>query len=142
MLDASALVAALAGEPATDEVEEILRRRPPPSISAVSLCEAIDALTRVIGRPADAVHDRLDWLIADGLEVEPAWLPVARRAASIRAEHYHRADLPVSLADCFCLATAMALDTDLATTDPALARLAREVGVEVVALPDSQGRRP
>jgi PIN domain nuclease of toxin-antitoxin system len=135
-------VAALAGEPAGPEVETILRRRPGPSISAVNLAEVNDILLRVIGRDPDTVHDRLDWLFAGGLAVEPAWVPVCRLAASLRARHYHRTDMPLSLADCFCLATAMTLETDLATTDPDLARLARDVGVAVVALPDSTGHRP
>ena len=70
------------------------------------------------------------------------WVPVARLGASLRAQHYSRADMPLSLADCFCLATAMTLKTDLATTDPDLARLARDLGVAVIGLPDSTGRRP
>ena len=132
----------MAGESAGPEVETILRRRPGPSISAVNLAELTDTLVRVIGRDPDAVRDRLDWLIAGGLQVEPAWVPVGRLAASLRAQHYHRTDMPLSLADCFCLATAMTLETDLATTDPDLAALARNLGVGVIGLPDSTGRRP
>lgn len=135
-------MAALAGEPAGPEVETILRRRPAPVISAVNLAEVNDTLVRVIGREPDTVRDRLDWLIVGGLEVEPVWVPVARLAASLRAQHYHRTDMPLSLADCFCLATAMILETDLATTDPDLAALARNLGVGVIGLPDSTGRRP
>jgi PIN domain nuclease of toxin-antitoxin system len=142
VLDASALVAALAGEPAGEEVDAILRRRPPPSISAVNLAEVVDTLVRVMGRDPGAVRDSLDWLIVGGLEVEPVWLRVARLAASLRVQHYHRAEMPLSLADCFCLATAMTLESDLATTDPDLARLARDMSVDVIGLPDSTGRRP
>lgn len=142
VLDASALITALADEPGRPQVEAILRRRPPPSISAVNLAEAIEKLVRAGGLDEEAVRDRIDWLIAGGLEVEPVWLFVARSAASIRARHYHRAAAPISHADAVCLATALALQTDLATTDPHLARLARAVGVEVIALPDSTGRRP
>lgn len=111
-------------------------------MSAVNLAEAMDVLVRVGRRDAEAVRERIDWLIAGGLEVEPVWLPIARMAASLHARHYHRSDRPLSLADCICLATALTLQTDLATTDPDLARLAREVGVDVVSLPDSTGRRP
>ncbi len=60
----------------------------------------------------------------------------------LRAKHYHRERRPVSIADCICLATALRLKEDLATTDPALAAVAREEGVTVVALPDSSGQRP
>jgi predicted nucleic acid-binding protein len=63
-------------------------------------------------------------------------------ATSLRAEHYHRGRVPVSLADCICVATAITLQTDLATTDPAQAAVARAAGVEVIALPDSEGRLP
>jgi PIN domain nuclease of toxin-antitoxin system len=142
VLDASALVAALVGEPAASEVSAILRRRPPPSISAPNLAEVVDTLVRIMGRDPDAVRDSLDWLIAGGLQVEPVWIPLARLAAKLRAQHYHRTDRPLSLADCLCLATAMSLTTALATTDPHLAALARDLGVEVIGLPDSTGRRP
>jgi predicted nucleic acid-binding protein len=109
-------------------------------MSAVNLAEVIDVLVRAGGHDPGIVRDRIDWLIVGGLEVEPAWLRVSRLASSLRAQHYHRVDMPLSLADCFCLATAMILETDLATTDPDLARLARDIGVEVTGLPDSQGR--
>lgn len=45
------------------------------------------------------------------------------------------------MADCVALATAMALDRQLATSDPALLSAAVDEGCQVVALPDSQGRR-
>lgn len=99
-------------------------------------------LVRVIGYEPDSVRDRIDWLIVGGLQVEPAWVPAGRLAASLRARHYHRTDMALSLADCFCLATAITLETDLATTDPHLAQVGRDLGVEIIALPDSTGRRP
>lgn len=142
VLDASALIGALANEPARVDVEALLRRRPPPSISALNLAEVVDWLIRVDGQDDDDVRDGIDWLIVGGLEVEPAWLFEARLAAHLRAKHYHRERRPVSIADCVCLATAMRLKEDLATTDPALAAVAREEGVTVVALPDSRGDRP
>jgi PIN domain nuclease of toxin-antitoxin system len=142
VLDASALVAFLLGEPASQRVEEILRHRPPPVISAVNLSETIDRLVRVGGVPFDDVNDKIDLLMAGGLEVNPYWLPDCRRAAALRAAHYDRATAPISLADCACLATAIALTTDLATTDPILANVARSEGIRVVALPDSAGRLP
>lgn len=80
--------------------------------------------------------------MASGMEVEPVWLRIARSAASIRARQYHRVRAPISHADAICLATAKALDTDLATSDRALTEVAAAIGVEIVALPDSDGRRP
>ncbi|CAN5585479.1 hypothetical protein BH23CHL7_BH23CHL7_16360 [soil metagenome] len=142
VLDASALVAALLDEPGRDLVERLLRAQPSPSISAANLIEAIDRLERVEGHSAADVRDRIDWLIVGGLQVEPLWLTAARRAAAIRARHYHRERAPLSLADCICIASAIYLDTDLATTDPAVATVARAVGLDVVAVPDSNGVLP
>jgi predicted nucleic acid-binding protein len=81
-------------------------------------------------------------LIAKGLEVEPVWMRVMWLATSLRAEHHHREITPISLADCICIATAVTLETDLATVDPPQARVARAAGVEVIALPDSTGVLP
>jgi predicted nucleic acid-binding protein len=142
VLDASPLVAALTDEPAKAEVEELLRRRPPPSISATNLAEAIDQLVRVQGAPRNEARRQVNLLIAGGLEVEPVWLPTVSLAASLRADHYHRTKAPLSLADCICLATAVRLGAALATTDTALANAARTAGVEVIALPNANGRRP
>jgi uncharacterized protein with PIN domain len=142
VFDASALVAFLTGEPAGSQVEALLRHRPPPSISAVNLVEAIEVLVRIRGRDEDAVRDRVDWLIAGGLEIEPVGLRVARSAAAIRARHYHRVRAPISHADAVCVATAQALGSALATSDAAVAAVARALGVAVIALPDSMGRVP
>lgn len=142
VLDASALIALLLDQPACSQVSGLLRRRPPPSISAVNLAEVIDKLVRGEGHRLDDVNDSIDLLIVGGLEVEPFWLPNSRRAAVQRAIYYDRRTSSLSLADCACLATAIALKTDLATTDPALARAARAEGIEVIALPDSTGVKP
>jgi PIN domain nuclease of toxin-antitoxin system len=142
VLDASALVAFLTDEPAKRQVEELLRRRPPPTISAVNLAETIDTLVRVGGADEGAVRDRVDWLIVGGLEVEPVWLRVARSAAAIRSRHYHHTRAPISHADAVCVATAMTLGSELATCDADLGAVARSLGVPVIALPDSAGRLP
>ena len=119
-------------EPARKAVEQILRTRPT-SISAVNLAEVVDTVIRARGQDPDDVHDRVDFLIVRGLDVEPVWLRVMWLATSLRAEHYHRQTAPVSLADCICIATAISLETNLATTDPALATVARVAGVRVIA---------
>lgn len=123
------------------QVDAILRRRGT-AISAMNLAEVVDILIRRHGHEADVVRDKVDLLIAAGLEVEPLWLRVMWLATSLRSEHYHRTRSPVSLADCMCVATAISLETDLATTDPALASVARAAGVAVIALPDSNGHLP
>jgi PIN domain nuclease of toxin-antitoxin system len=142
VLDASALVAFLRDEPAAADTATLLKQRPPPTISGCNLAEVVDNLVRVYGRSPEEVNDKIDLLIAAGLDVEPYWLTHARRAAILRATFYHRTKAPISLADAACIATARLLRTDIATTDPALARVARKIGVEVVPLPDSRGRLP
>ena len=131
----------MVNEPAKSEVDAIFRRGGV-SISAVNLAEVVDALARARGHDAETVRERIDLLIVAGMEVEPVWLRVMWLATALRSQHYHRTRSPVSLADCMCVATAIALGTDLATTDPALASVARAAGVQVVALPDSNGRLP
>jgi len=105
-----------------------MRRRPPPLVSAVNLVEVIEKMIRGAGRTPEEVNDAVDLLIVGGL--------------AIRARLYHRTQSSLSLADCACLATAVRERASLATTDPALARAARGIGVDVVALPDSSGRLP
>jgi PIN domain nuclease of toxin-antitoxin system len=139
VLDASAVIAALANEPARPQVEALLRAETPPVISAVNLAEAIEWLVRLGGHSPQRVRETVNWLIVGGLQVEPVWPPLARSAAALRARHYHRTDRPISLADCFCLTTAISLAANLATTDSHLAGLAGDLGVEVIALPDSTG---
>lgn len=99
-------------------------------------------MCRVDRRDADEVRDAIDLLMVGGLEVEPVWVRVSHLAGNLRARHYHRVNAPISMADCICIATAIALETDLATTDPALARVARAAGVNVIALPDTNGVLP
>jgi PIN domain nuclease of toxin-antitoxin system len=142
VLDAYALIAFLRGEEAGAELIGLLRREPPPSISAANLAEVVDRLVRADGRSEPEVRSRIDLVIAGGMEVEPMWLTDARRAGSLRARHYDRQSANLSLADCFCLATAIKLEAAVATADPALARAARAEGVEVIALPDPSGHRP
>ena len=46
------------------------------------------------------------------------------------------------MADCFLLAHGLAEAGTVVTSDPAIAAVARALGVNVIGLPDSQGRRP
>ena len=132
----------LLDEPARPAVEQMFRARPAPVISAINLAEVGDKLVRVRGHDAETVRDRINLLLVAGLEVEPVWLRVTWLASSLRAAHYHRTRSAISLADCFCLATAVTLETDLATADASLAEVARNAGVAVTALPDSTGQLP
>lgn len=142
VLDAYALVAALAGEAARDDVEDLMAEGATP-ITAVNLAEVVDVMVRRKGRTAAEVSDRLDLLGRwEALQVVPVDRALAARAGTLRASHYHRSRRPVSVADCVAAATAEGLGEALATSDPHLAAMARDEGVEVVPLPDSRGRRP
>ncbi len=71
----------------------------------------------------------------------PIDIPTAQRAGEIRAEHYARVRAPLSLADCFLLASAEGEDK-IATADRAVIRVAEQLGIGTIPLLDSQGRRP
>jgi predicted nucleic acid-binding protein len=88
------------------------------------------------------VVEKLDWLAAGGLHVAAVDDAIGREAGRLHAAHYDRVRRPLSLADCLALATALTLGDVLATADAPLADAARAEGCSIVALPDSQGRRP
>jgi PIN domain nuclease of toxin-antitoxin system len=143
VLDASAIIALLLEEPAADDVESLLDASDAaPKLSAVNMGEVIDQLVRVRGMVFDDVIERLMWLAAGGLEIADADLEIAASAGFLRARHYRRRDQDVSIADCYALATASVLEEPLATSDQAVATVARYEEIELVALPDSTGDRP
>jgi hypothetical protein len=105
------------------------------------VAEVLDVLIRVHRTPADDALEALDRFLADVARPIPATRALAEQAALVRARHYHRRDRDVSLADCFAIATAVP-DADVATSDTAIARVARAEGLDVIALPNPRGRRP
>jgi PIN domain nuclease of toxin-antitoxin system len=143
VLDAMAIIAALAREPARPEVEILLRDdEDRPRIAAVNLAEVIDVLVRVKSFPRRQVGQAVSWLQAGGLAVVATDERIAQVAGDLRARHYHRINCAVSICDCVALATAQTLGEGLATADPALASVARADGTPLIPLPDSRGRRP
>ena len=139
VLDASALVALIDGEVGGREVAEVLGSGG--VASAVNLAEARDRLVRTVRDP-DAARKGFDLLVARGFRVVACDLAIADRAAELRVAHYHRTDLPVSLADCIGVATALQLGGTLVTSDADQCRLAAIVGVAVHPIPNSSGVRP
>jgi predicted nucleic acid-binding protein len=129
LLDAFALVALLAEEPAADEVEALLRRGDA-ALTAINLAEALDVLQRVQGIARERLETLTGPLVREGLKLLPVDERMARAAADIRARHYHRTRAPVSLADCVLVAAARSSDV-LATADRPLLRVARAEGVQV-----------
>jgi PIN domain nuclease of toxin-antitoxin system len=140
LLDAYALVAFLANEPAADEVEKLLRTGDA-SVTVVNLAEAVDVLQRVHGITPDEVRQAVETLLGDTLAVVAQSTGDAWRAAELRTRYYDRTRRPLSLADCFLIA-AVAADDQIASSDAPLAETAREEGLTVRALPDSTGARP
>jgi predicted nucleic acid-binding protein len=96
-------------------------------------------LVRHQGWPVDDVEERLFWLRLGGMDVVPVDEAIGLCAGRLHAQHYHREQRPLSMADCVALATSLAQGDRLATSDPALIAAASDEGCETVALPDSAG---
>lgn len=142
VLDAGVVIGALRGEPAGEEIVPLFTRVDPPRLSTVNLAEVIDVLTRAKGVAVDRIELGLRLFVDAGLRLEPVTPTIAHRAGALRAAHYHARSTSVSIADCIALATALELEVPLATTDRALARVARAEGVVVESMPNSLGVRP
>jgi predicted nucleic acid-binding protein len=141
LLDAYPLVAYLTGEPAADEVKALLAEGDTVATS-LNVAEAVDVAARVYGASEEAVRGAIELLVAnDLLTISAPDTATGFRAAHLRIAYYRRRDRALSLADCFLLASA-AHEDHVATSDPAVAEVARAEGIDVVALPDSSGRRP
>jgi PIN domain nuclease of toxin-antitoxin system len=142
VLDANTLIATFAGEPAANDVRPILQSGSA-KIATANLVELYDRLMRLRQMPRGEVRRRLDTLRrVRRLSVVDLNEGIATRAGELRALNYDRRTRRVSLADCVATATAEDLDEPIATTDRGLAEMARDIGVEVIALPDSRGNRP
>jgi predicted nucleic acid-binding protein len=133
LLDAFALIALLAEEPAADEVEALLRGGEA-AITAVNLAEALDVLQRVQGISQERLRELTMPLVGERMKLVAIDERIARVAADIRARRYHRIRAPVSLADCILLAATGESDS-LATADGPLIRVAKAEKAQVRALP-------
>ena len=139
VLDAQPVVAFLAGEPSGVEVAALLRERT--KMSVANAAEVVDVLVRVRGIASEDATTIVFGFLEDVSAAVEVTREIALSAGAIRGEAYRRGRLDVSLADCIAIATATP-GGRVATSDPALARIALAEGVGVVALPDSRGRRP
>jgi predicted nucleic acid-binding protein len=133
LLDAYAIVAFLVGGPAASQVRGLLREGKA-CVATTNLAEALDVSQRVHGLPIDRALEVLEPLLGGPLVALPLDLATARRAAGIRALHYHRSSRPISLADAVLIATARSGD-GIATADPDVLAVARVEGLDVIALP-------
>ena len=133
LLDAYALVAFLVGGPATPQVRAILREGDA-IVATANLAEALDVSQRVFGLPIGRAMEILEPLLEGSLRPIPLDVAVARRAAELRASHYHRSSRPISLADAMLIASARP-GAKIATADPDVLAVAKAEGIETVELP-------
>lgn len=136
LLDAYALIAFLVGGPASEQVRGLLRQGDA-AVATANLVEALDVSQRVYGLPIARAVELLDPLIGGALTPIALDTPTARRAAELRARHYHRSSRPISLADAILLASAAAGDR-VATADADVLAVARDEGLDRVALPEQR----
>ena len=134
LLDAYALIAFLIGGPAAPQVRLILRERDA-AITTTNLIEVLDVSQRLRGLSIARTMEVLGPLFDGSLTAISLDLPCARRAAEIRARHYRRSTCPISLADAVLLAQAGATDR-IATSDSHILAIAREEGIDTLALPE------
>lgn len=140
LLDASALLSLVLGQPAEREVDDLLRRREC-TIPAACLAEVVDKLVRKHAVDREKAAEALGPLLDEAIPVMAADRAIAWRSGEIRADHYSRKHRALSMCDCLLLATAGASD-EIATSDVAVAEVARDLGIGVIPLLDSRGRRP
>jgi predicted nucleic acid-binding protein len=140
VLDASALIALLRGEPGGAAVGQILHAADSSAaVSALNLAESVDVLVRVFGIDASDVGEAFDLLELGGLVVMDVDGRTAWRAGLFRAANYRKGSAEISLADAMAAISAQAREDALVTSDRTLARVARAAGIEVLAIPDRFG---
>jgi PIN domain nuclease of toxin-antitoxin system len=123
IIDASALLALLQGEPGSDIAEEALEEG---SISAANLSE----VTAKLVQAAVPERDVLSILRSFDLDIIPVDEDVAYLAGTLIAE---TKDYGLSLGDRICLATAVLRGEPAVTADKAWAKVKHE-GLEVILL--------
>jgi uncharacterized protein with PIN domain len=140
LLDAYALIALLADEPAANEVGQLIAAGDT-VIPAPNVAEAADRLGRIHGIAVQRTRAAVESLEqSTDLRVQATDRAHAWRAAELRVKHYHRTRRPLSLGDCLLLAMATE-ENRVATSDPHVLATAEEEQIKWVALADSRGRR-
>jgi len=134
LLDAYALVAFVIGGPAAAQVRQLLREGDA-AITSTNLIEVLDVSQRRRGMPIVRTMQVLEPLLDGPLTAIVLDLDRAQRAAEIRARHYHRSARPISLADAVLIAAATGGD-QIATSDPDILAVAKEEGIDTLALPE------
>ncbi len=113
ILDATAIVSLLAGEPGAAEVESLLDGDAEFDMSEWNRVEALDYFLR-----RGATVAEFDLLVdRHGIEFVELDRHLATLAAEIRSVVYHRELCPVSLANCLAVALAIDRGEELVTSD-------------------------
>ena len=134
LLDAYALIAFLVGGPAQAHVRRILRDGDA-AVATVNLAESLDVSARLHGLPIARAMEILEPLFEGPVAAIPLDIQAARRAAALRAAHYHRSLRPISMADAVLIASAQGSDR-IATADKDILAIAEAEKLEVIALPE------
>lgn len=123
VLDASALLALLNGEPGSEQVASVVVDGA--TVSAVNLAEVVTKLSE-IGMSEVSIHAALDLL---GLEVVDFDFAQAYQVGLLRPLTRHAG---LSLGDRACLALAKQLDLPALTTDRVWEKLEVDIAVQVI----------
>lgn len=134
-LDACALIAVIRGERATKQVLAIIREGAV-AMTATNVAEVFDVVARRRGIAYPRIADVVEPLFEGHLMLVPVDLDLARRAAEVRTEHYHRKQRSLSLADATLLA-APRFGDKIASSDADVLATAAELGIETIELPPS-----
>ncbi len=136
LLDAQALIALIMGEAAMERVSEILRDGEA-AMTATNVAEVFDVSVRRYGLSHARIAEKVDPLFEGPIASIAVDVELARRAAALRGEHYHRADCPLSLADSILLAASRP-DDKIATADGDVLAVAGKLGIETIELPSNR----
>lgn len=104
------------------------------AMPASNIVEVYDISTRREGLLPERVAGVVEPLFEGAIEPVVIDAGLARRAAEIRLEHYHRITRALSLADAILLAAAGPTDR-IATSDSDVLAVAVALGIETVELP-------
>jgi predicted nucleic acid-binding protein len=136
ILDAYAAIAYLRGEPAADQVRQLLEQGDS-DLTAVGLAEIVDHLVRLAGaNEEDVVLDLAQLRLLEAIPIDAA---TGNAAGRLRARRYHRTRCPISMADSTAAEVARSHDRALATADPDLLDVCHAEGISFLALPGSNG---
>jgi len=106
-------------------------------MTSTNVAEVFDVVARKGRISYSHIADVVEPLFEGPLALVPVDLGLARHAAEVRTEHYHRKRHPLSLADATLLAAPRPGDK-IATSDGAVLTVAAELGIETIELPPSR----